>query len=141
MKILISIGAIWAFYKWYYAQRVIGKTISIRSIRKKTALNNFGKLELKIEYLNKGESNFFQMILVKIGRIYQKSEELWLYAPLEKEYEIAGKKYDYLLIMTKQADDNLNKKKEVACHIKAGYSLADYKDFVDFAAVKIIEDK
>ena len=140
MKFIIIIGVIWAFYKWFFASKVVGKVVSIKPIRKSTDLNNFGKLEVKVEELNKGAGNTFEDIIIKMGVLRAKSSENWLYIPLNKIVEVKGNKYDFLLIATKKPDDNINKKKAVVCHIKAGSSTIgeDKTVFIDWGLVKII---
>lgn len=64
----------------------------------------FGNLRLVVE----------EMISVEGGN--------WLSIPLLNEVEVKTQKYNYLIIATKKADDNINKKKAVVCHVKAGYT-------------------
>ena len=74
-SIIAWITGVWALYKLFYANKVVGKVVEIKPFRKKSGLLLFGKLELKVEKL------------IKLG------------------------------------DDNINKKKAVVCHVKAGHSL------------------
>ena len=64
----------------------------------------------------------------------------WLYIPLENEVEIKERKYDYLIIASKKPDDNINKKKAVVCHVKAGHSIEGNGKtvFIDCGLVNIV---
>ncbi len=118
--ILVIMG-IWALYKYIYARKVVGKTIQIKPFRKKSGLLLFGELELQVDSLNTVDGN-------------------WLITPLKSEVKIKGQVYDYLMIATKNADDNINKKKAVICHVKAGSSLKSFNqtDFIDWGLVQMI---
>lgn len=59
---------------------------------------------------------------------------------LIKEVVIKEKEYDYLLVAAKKPDDNINKKKPVVCHVKAGNSLDSSNNtiFIDWGLVKAV---
>lgn len=118
--ILVIMG-LWALYKYIYARKVVGKVIELKPIRKKTNLTLFCGANLKVDSLYTVDGN-------------------WLVTPLMSEVTINEKQYDYLMITTKNPDDNINKKKAVVCHVKAGSSLAHYNDavFIDWGLVRMI---
>ena len=121
-SIIALITGVWALYKLFYANKVVGEVIEIKPFRKKSGLLLFGKLELKVEKL------------IKLG------DDNWLYVPLIKEVVIKEKEYDYLLVAAKKPDDNINKKKAVVCHVKAGNSLDSSNNtiFIDWGLVKAV---
>lgn len=122
LGIIGLIMAAWALYKYVFAKKVVGKVVQIKAFRKKSGLLFFGNLEAKVEELIKAEGNN------------------WLYIPLEKEVQIKDRKYDYLIIASKKPDDNINKKKAVVCHVKAGHTTEgdERTVFIDWGLVKII---
>jgi hypothetical protein len=125
MNGLAIIGLImgaWALYKFVYAKKVVGKVVQIKAFRKKSGLLFFGDLELKVE----------EMIRAEGGN--------WLYIPLLNEVEIKERKYNYLIVASKKPDDNINKKKAVVCHVKAGNSEEGNGKtvFIDWGLVKIV---
>lgn len=123
LYVIIILIAGWALYKYMYAKKIIGKTVSIKPFKKNSKLLHFGQIELEVTDL------------IKKG-----NDENWLVVPLKAEVIIGNDSFDFLIISPKSVDDNFNNKKAVVSWVRAGNDInPNATVFIDWGLVQVIK--